>query len=320
MRIVFMGTPDFALYSLRALCEAGEQVVGVVTQPDKPRGRGYVLTPPPVKVYAEEQGIPVYQPTTLRDGSFDETLRQLDPELIIVVAYGKILPPSVLDYPRLGCINVHGSLLPLLRGAAPMQRAIMEGHPTTGITTMYMAEGLDTGDMLLREEIVIEDNDNFEAVHDKLAACGARVLLRTVNALQDGTLTAQKQDDTLATYAAKIEKSDCLIDFTADAKTVHDRIRGLSPMPLAFTHTPDGKLLKVSSACLSQPVSAGKVAKPGTVISLDDGIEVACGQGSVRLLTVIPEGKKSMSAKDFINGRKVAVGDILHEDRSKTIY
>lgn len=311
MRIVFMGTPDFALCSLRALCEAGEDVVGVVTQPDKPRGRGYVLTPPPVKVYATERGIPVYQPTTLRDGAFDETLKELNPDLVIVVAYGKILPRSVLEYPSLGCINVHGSLLPALRGAAPMQRAIMDGHAVTGITTMYMAEGLDTGDMLLREEVAIEENDNFESVHDKLAVCGARVLLRTVDALRNGTLVAEPQDDALATYAAKIEKSDCLIDFSADARTVHDRIRGLSPIPLAFTHTPDGKLLKVPAACVAQPASVGSLAAPGTVISLAGGIEVACGQGSVRLLTVVPEGKKSMDAKDFINGRKVSAGDVL---------
>ncbi len=309
MRIVFMGTPDFALYSLRALCEAGEQVVGVVTQPDKPRGRGYVLTPPPVKVYAEERGIPVYQPSTLKNGAFDETLAELAPELIVVVAYGKILPKSVLSFPAHGCINVHGSLLPALRGAAPMQRAIMEGHSVTGITTMYMAEGLDTGDMLLREEVVIEENDNFEAVHDKLAVCGARVLLDTVRALRAGTLVATPQDDAQATYAAKIEKEDCLIDFSADAKTVHDRIRGLSPIPLAFTHTPDGKLLKVSAAAVAQFPAAEPSAAPGTVLSLASGIEVACGRGSVRLLTVIPEGKKSMDAKDFINGRKIAVGD-----------
>ncbi len=311
MRIVFMGTPDFALVSLCALVEAGEHVVGVVTQPDKPRGRGYVLTPPPVKVYAEERGIPVYQPATLKNGAFDETLAALNPDLIIVVAYGKLLPRSVLEYPRQGCINVHGSLLPAYRGAAPMQRAIMEGQAVTGITTMYMAEGLDTGDMLLCEEVAIQEDDNFESVHDKLAACGARVLLRTVDALRAGTLTAIPQDGARATYAAKIEKEDCLIDFTADARTVHNLIRGLSPIPLAFTHTPDGKLLKVPAAAVARPPEAGALASPGTVLSLAGGIEIACGRGSVRLLTVTPEGKKSMPAKDFINGRKIAVGDVL---------
>ena len=311
MRIVFMGTPDFALYSLKALVESGEEVIGVVTQPDKPRGRGYVLTPPPVKVYALEQNIPVYQPQTLKNGAFDETLRELDPELIVVVAYGKLLPKSVLDYPKYGCINVHGSLLPALRGAAPMQRAIMEGHPVTGITTMYMAEGLDTGDMLLRSEVAIEEDDNFETVHDKLGVVGAKTLVDTVNALKAGTLTPIPQDDSLSTYAAKIEKTDCLIDFTADAHTVHNRIRGLSPMPLAFTHTPDGKLLKVPAAIRGGAPEAGSLATPGTVLSLDRGIEVACGTGSVIFTVVIPEGKGRMNAADYIRGRKVSVGDVL---------
>ncbi len=311
MRIVFMGTPDFALFSLKALVEAGEEVVGVVTQPDKPRGRGYVLTPPPVKVYALEQNIPVYQPQTLRNGAFDETLAELAPELIVVVAYGKLLPKSVLDYPKHGCINVHGSLLPALRGAAPMQRAIMEGYPVTGITTMYMAEGLDTGDMLLKAEVAIEEDDNFETIHDKLGIVGAKTLVDTVNALKAGTLVAIPQDDSLSTYAAKIEKSDCLIDFTADAHTVHNRIRGLSPMPLAFTHTPDGKLLKVPAALRGQSPDAGALAAPGTVLSLDRGIEVACGRGSVIFTVVTPEGKGRMNAADYIRGRKVALGDVL---------
>ena len=311
MRIVFMGTPEFALYSLKALVEAGEEVVGVVTQPDKPRGRGYVLTPPPVKVYATERGIPVYQPETLRNGAFDETLGMLDPELIVVVAYGKLLPKSVLEYPKHGCVNVHGSLLPALRGAAPMQRAIMDGHPVTGITTMYMAEGLDTGDMLLKDELVIEEDDNFETIHDKLAACGAGTLLRTVEALKAGTLTAEPQDSSKATYAAKIEKADCLIDFSADAHTVHNRIRGLSPIPLAFTRTPDGKLLKVPGARRGQSPDAGSLAAPGTILSLGEGIEVACGAGSVILTVVTPEGKGRMPAADYIRGRKVNVGDRL---------
>ena len=311
MRIVFMGTPDFALFSLKALVEAGEDVVGVVTQPDKPRGRGYVLTPSPVKVYATEQNIPVYQPTTLKNGTFDDTLAELNPDLIVVVAYGKILPKSVLDFPAYGCINVHGSLLPALRGAAPMQRAIMEGHPVTGVTTMYMAEGLDTGDMLLKSEVVIEEDDNFESIHDKLGVCGAATLIDTVKALKAGTLVATPQDDAQSTYAAKIEKSDCLIDFTADAHTVHNRIRGLSPMPLAFTHTPDGKLLKVPAAKRGQSPEAGNIAAPGTVLSLDGGIEVACGLGSVIFTVVTPEGKSRMNAADYIRGRKVNVGDVL---------
>ena len=311
MRIIFMGTPDFAVPSLRALCETGEDVVAVITQPDKPRGRGYVLTPTPVKAYALERGIPVYQPETLRGGAFDDTLRTLAPDLIIVVAYGKILPLSVLSCPPLGCINVHGSLLPALRGAAPMQRAIMDGHPVTGVTTMYMAEGLDTGDMLLREEIEILTDDNFETIHDKLAEVGARTLLTTLAALRDGTLVATPQDNGAATYAAKIEKEDRLLDFSRDAEAVHNLIRGLSPIPLAFTHTPDGKLLKVPAARVARPAADGSLAAPGTVLSLEGGIEVACGRGSVLLTTVTPEGKSRMSAADYVRGRKLSLGDIL---------
>lgn len=307
MRILFMGTPDFALFSLRALVEAGEDVVGVVTQPDKPKGRGYTLTPPPVKVYAEEKGLPVYQPKTLRDEAFAELLGQIDPEVIVVVAFGKILPANVLDYPKYGCVNVHGSLLPAYRGAAPMQRAIIDGCAETGITTMFMDVGLDTGDMLLKKSVAIDLHDTFETVHDKLGECGAELLLRTLALLEAGEIKPEKQDDALATYAQKIEKEDCLLDFSRTAKEVHDRIRGLSPIPLSFTHTPDGRLLKI----LSSEPTEGK-GRPGEVISLENGrITVACGEGAVALLSVLPEGKKRMSAADFINGRRISVGDIL---------
>ena len=310
MKILFMGTPDFALFSLRSLVEAGENIIGVVTQPDKPKGRGYTLTPPPVKVYALEKNIPVYQPNTLRGEEFANLLSELDPDLIIVVAYGKILPANVLDYPKYGCINVHGSLLPAYRGAAPMQRAIMEGQPETGITTMMMDVGLDTGDMLLVGKVTIEEDDNFETIHDKLGECGAETLLKTLDELRAGTLTRIKQDDSLATYAAKIEKSDCLIDFTKSANEVHNQIRGLSPIPLAFTYTPDGKMLKVPTTEVAK--REGTLAPCGTVLSLAGGkIEVACGTGSINILAVLPEGKKRMAAADFINGRKIAVGDLL---------
>ena len=316
MRILFMGTPDFALFYLRALVESGENVIGVVTQPDKPKGRGYTLTPPPVKVYAMEKGLPVYQPNTLRGDDFAALLASLDPELIVVVAYGKLLPANVLEYPKYGCINVHGSLLPEYRGAAPMQRAIIDGKKETGVTTMMMDVGLDTGDMLLTGKITVEPNDNFENVHDKLGACGAEVLLRTLAELRAGTLKRIPQDDSLATHAAKIEKSDCVIDFARSAQQVHNQIRGLFPVPLAFTHTPDGKMLKVavSEVCKTE----GVFAPAGTVLSLAGGkIEVACGEGSVALLSVLPEGKKRMAAADFINGRKISVGDLLDLPRTE---
>lgn len=309
MRILFMGTPDFALFSLRALVEAGENVIGVITQPDKPKGRGYTLTPPPVKVYALEQNLPVLQPNTLRGEEFAATLEKLDPELIIVVAYGKILPANVLEYPKYGCVNVHGSLLPEYRGAAPMQRAIIDGKKETGITTQMMDAGIDTGDILLTEKVEITPTDNFETVHDKLGACGASVLLRTIAALRAGTLVRTPQSSDRATYAAKIEKTDCVINFSKPAAAVHDQIRGLSPIPLAFTHTPDGKMLKVIA---SEVANTSDTALPGTVLSFADGkITVACAPGAVSLLSVLPEGKKRMSAADFINGRKVNIGDVF---------
>lgn len=305
-----MGTPDFALFSLKALCEKGYDVVGVVTQTDKPKGRGYVLTPPPVKVYAIEQGIPVYQPTSLKTEEFASLLSEIDPELIAVVAYGKILPKNVLDYPKYGCVNVHGSLLPKYRGASPMQSAIINGDKVTGITTMFMAEGLDTGDMLLKAECEIAENDNFEDIHDRLGLLGAELLCKTVDGLEAGNITPIPQDHSLATHTAKILKEDCEIDFSKDCDTVHDLIRGLSPIPLSFTHTPDGKLLKVVKSEICERESEN--AECGKVLSLDNGrIRVACARGSVNILTVLPEGKGRMSAADFIRGRKINIGDIL---------
>ncbi len=309
MKILFMGTPDFAVPPLRALIESGEEIVGVVTQPDKPKGRSYVLTPPPVKVFATEKGLPVYQPKTLRDEEFATCLKSLDPDMIVVVAFGKILPKNVLDYPKYGCINVHGSLLPAYRGAAPMQRAIIEGEKVTGITTMYMDVGLDTGDMLLKAEYEIGESDNFETVHDALSELGANTLIETVEQIKSGTAVRIKQDDALATYAAKIEKEDCLLDFSKDASSIHNLIRGLSPIPLAFTHTPDGKLLKVTA---SRVISAeGSHEECGKVLSLDGEIAIACGKGTLALTGVLPEGKGKMNAADFIRGRKIAIGDIL---------
>lgn len=305
-----MGTPDFALFSLKALYESGEDIAAVITQPDKPTGRGYVLTPPPVKRWALEKNIPVYQPKTLRDEEFASLLASIDPELIVVVAFGKILPENVLKYPKHGCINVHGSLLPEYRGAAPMQRAIIDGKKITGVTTMYMDVGLDTGDMLHKTEVDILPDDNFEDIHDRLGEIGADTLLKTVEAIKSGTLSPEKQDDSLANYAAKIEKSDCLINFSKDANTVHNLIRGLSPIPLSFTHTPDGKLLKIVKSEVADPDCENKV-EAGTVIEAEDAITVACGKGKINLLTVVPEGKKRMSSSDFIRGRKIKVGDIL---------
>lgn len=309
IKILFMGTPDFANFSLKALVEGGKNVVGVVTQPDKPQGRGYTLTPPPVKRYAEEKGIAVYQPKTLRGEEFAALLDLIAPDMIIVAAYGKILPENVINYPKYGCINVHGSYLPYYRGAAPMQRAIIDGNDYTGVTIMKMDVGLDTGDMISRVKIAIEPDDNFESIHDKLGESGAQLLLSTIDDIVNGTAVYEKQDDALANYAAKIEKADCVIDFSKSAKEVCDLVRGLSPIPLALTRTPNGKLIKVIEAKLTE--NSTKKAF-GTVVGTDNGIEVACGDGKTVLITrVLPEGRSKMDAAAFVRGRGVAEGDIL---------
>ena len=312
MRILFMGTPDFALFSLRALVESGEELVGVVTQPDKPKGRGKSMSSPPVKIYAESVGIPVYQPTTMKDGAFLETLRALDPELIVVTAYGKILPSYLLDYPKYGCLNVHGSLLPLYRGAAPMQRVLMEGRRETGVTIMYMDVGLDTGDMMLKRVLPIGENDNFEDVHDGLGVLGAEALLEAVALLKSGNAPREKQNDALSTYAAKITKEDCCLDLSRPAEELHNTVRGLSPIPVAFFYLGDGKMLKVLE---TRKGSVNSDKAPGTVLALSDrgnaGILIACGSGSLLLTRVVPEGKKPMDAIAFANGRGLKVGDRL---------
>ncbi|MBO7303065.1 MAG: methionyl-tRNA formyltransferase [Clostridia bacterium] len=313
MKILFMGTPDFALFSLKSLVEYSKDsdisICGVITQPDKPKGRGYALLPPPVKSFALEAGLDVYQPETLKDEAFSELLSTLSPDLIVVVAYGKILPKNVIDFPKYGCINVHGSLLPEYRGAAPMQRAIIDGKDETGITIMYMAEGLDTGDMLLRRSLPIKENDNFENIHDGLGILGAEMLTEIIPMLRDGSAVRIPQDDALSSYAKKISKDDCVVDFSKDAKTVHNQIRGLSPVPLSFTHTANGKILKLISSRISD--SKAEHAIIGEVLSLDGAIEISCATGSIYIDKVLPEGKARMSAADFIRGRNISVGDIL---------
>ncbi len=309
MKILFMGTPDFAATALEAVYKTGETVVGVVTQPDKPKGRGYTLTPPPVKVKAEELGLNVYQPEKVRTEEFSSLLSELDPDLILVVAYGKILPKNVLDHPKYGCINAHASLLPKYRGAAPIQRAVMDGETVTGVTAMYMDEGLDTGDMILKKYVEITDGDNFETVHDKLAVAGAEALTDVIAMIKSGTVTRTPQPDG-ATYASKIENADCRLDFSLDAVTVHNIIRGLSPIPLSFTHTPDGKLLKVISSEVADAETA--MGNIGEVTDVSGGkIRVSCGKGDIYILGAQPEGKRRMSAADLINGRRISKGDIL---------
>ncbi len=308
VKILFMGTPDFAVSSLRALYESGEYDIEVVTQPDKPKGRGYALTPPEVKVYALQKGLNVYQPTTLKDGSFDELLGKIAPDMIVVAAYGKILPKSVIDYPKYGCINVHGSLLPEYRGAAPIQRAIIDGKKESGITIMYMNEGLDTGDMLAKTVIRIDEDDNFETLFDKLSQAGAELLLQTVPKIISGDIEPQKQDDSLSTYAKKIEKADCAVNLALPAKKVHDLIRGLSPFPLAFGMR-KGSPIKLISSKMSDMTST---LPAGSIVSLDEGITLVCGDGHCITLTeLLPAGKKRMSALDYLRGNRLEAGQIF---------
>ena len=310
MKILFMGTPDFARSILEKLHKDGENIVAVVTQPDKPQGRKMILTPPPVKQYAMDNGLPVYQPVTLKDGAFAEELSLIDPDLIIVAAYGKILPAYILDYPKHGCINAHASLLPRWRGAAPIQRAIMAGDTLTGVTAMYMAQGLDTGDMILTVEVPITEGDDFGTLHDKLAVAGGKAMTQTIEMLRSGTVIRQMQNDADATYAAKIENPDCVIDFGKSVTEVHNQVRGLSPVPLALTWMPDGKRLKIIAA---QKEVCTVTAAPGTVIAIDRGtLDIACGDGILHVTHLQPEGKGRMAAADFLRGRKISVGDVLH--------
>lgn len=310
MRILFMGTPDFARSILEKLHKDGENIVAVVTQPDKPWGRKQILTPPPVKQYALENGLPVYQPVTLKDGAFAEELSLIDPDLIIVAAYGKILPTYVLDYPKYGCINAHASILPRWRGAAPIQRAIMAGDRLSGVTAMYMAQGLDTGDMILTVEVPITDEDDFGTLHDKLAVAGGEAMTQTIAKLRAGTVIREVQNDADATYAAKIENPDCVMDFTKSVTEVHNQVRGLSPVPLALTWMPDGKRLKIIAA---QWEICTVTAAPGTVVAIDRGtLDIACADGILHVTHLQPEGKGRMAAADFLRGRKLSVGDVLH--------
>ncbi len=308
MKILYMGTPDFAASILEKICETDNEIVGVLTQPDKPRGRGYELSQSPVKKLALEKGIAVYQPETLKDEAFLPELEKLAPELIIVAAYGKILPKYVLDFPSHGCINVHGSLLPKYRGAAPIQRSIIDGEKKTGITIMKMAEGLDTGDMMIKGEVDILENDNFEDIHDKLALCAGDLIVEAIKLISEGKDTYEVQDDTLATYAEKITKDDCLIDFNMSSEQVHNRIRGLSPIPLAYGML-DSKIIKFLSSQIIDKDTVYDDDEVGTIISTDSSvITVACKYGSVGITGVLPEGKKRMSSAEFIRGKQDLTG------------
>lgn len=306
MNIVFMGTPEFAVPCLQKILDAGYPVTGVFTQPDKPKGRGYKLVPPPVKALALEKGLPVFQPTTLKSDEVFETLKGCNPDLIVVVAYGKILPKRVLELPQYGCINVHASLLPKYRGAGPIQWAVLNGETETGVTTMYMAEGLDTGDMLEQTRTPIGENETADELYTRLSHIGADTLLTTLRKLENDSLLRTPQDDALSCYAPMLDKSLCPIDFTKDAREIHNQIRGLSSWPAATT-TYKGKRLKVYESRL-----VNLSGTPGTVLDSKKFI-VACGKGAVQLTSVQYEGGKRMPADAFLRGKPAEKGEKLGE-------
>lgn len=326
MKILFMGTPDFASGCLRRLIEDGREVAAVITQPDKAMGRGMSKGYSDVKKCALEFEKPVFQPETLKDGAIKELLSDINPDIIVVVAYGKILPEYVLNFPKYGCVNVHASLLPAYRGAAPIQRAVINGDKVTGVTTMLMDKGLDTGDMLLCESYEIGENKNVGEVFDELSNIGAELLLKTLDGLEKGTLVPVKQDSSRATYAEKITAEECAIDFGKSVIEVHNRIRGLYPFPGAFCYH-NGKLLKLcesrrfdegsvaNSDKLKADFEAHKDACPGEIVSASkDGVYVKCADGFLRLTELKPEGKGKMRDVDLVNGRKISVGDVLKSD------
>lgn len=308
MRVVFMGTPDFAVETLEAIIKEGHEVAGVVTQPDKPKGRGKNMQFTPVKEIAAARGIPVYQPVRVKEPEFIEELNKMNPEVIVVVAFGQILPKEILDMPKYGCVNVHASLLPKYRGAAPIQWAVIDGEKESGVTTMLMEEGLDTGDMLRKTVVPLEKDETGGSLHDKLAAQGAKLLIETLKELQAGTATRTKQDDALSNYAKMLDKHLGQIDFTKPAEEIERLIRGLNPWPSAFTGI-DGKILKIWSATVINREAEGKF---GEVVEVNqDSILVKTGNGLLQLDEVQLEGKKRMETDAFLRGYPVEVGTIL---------
>ena len=306
MLILFMGTPDIAAECLKALYAAGHEICGVYTRRDKPVGRKQVLTAPPVKEVALEHGTPVFQPRTLRDGSEDENIRTLAPELIVVVAYGCILPASVLSIPKHGCINLHVSLLPKYRGSAPVQWSVLNGDPETGVSIMQMDEGLDTGDVLRCEKIAIDPEETSGELFDRVTAVGAQVLCQTIPAIEQGRLKPVVQDHEHATLAPMLSKEMAEFHLTDTAEHIHNWVRGMNPWPGAWFVTSGGKKLKVNQCRVA--ASAGEA--PGTVLATKP-LTVACGEGAVQLLQVVPEGKKPMEGTAFAAGLRLKTGDLL---------
>jgi len=306
MNLVFAGTPEFAVPTLKALLDAGHTVLAVYTQPDRPAGRGRKVAQSPVKTFALEHGLPVHQPTSLKTGEEAGKLRALKPEAMIVIAYGLILPVSILNIPKYGCINVHASLLPRWRGAAPIQRAIEAGDAQTGVTIMQMNEGLDTGAMLAAAETPISENDTSASLHDRLGELGAQLLVETLARLQRRELQPQPQDNPRATYAAKLKKEEARLDWNSDARVLARRIRAFNPWPVAYT-TLDGQTLRLWMAHAEKNNAVRSV--PGAVLSASaDGLRVQCAPGALRITQLQLEGGKILDARAFLNGRPLAPG------------
>lgn len=321
LRIVFMGTPEFAVPSLQALLDAGFDVVGVFTQPDRPRGRGYKVTHSPVKQAALAAGLHVFQPLRLRDEEALAALRSLQPDVIVVVAFGQLLPPTVLQLPPLGCVNVHASLLPKYRGAAPIQAAIAAGETVTGVTTMYMDEGMDTGDIILQRKVPIEPADDAGTLHDKLSRAGAELLVETLRRIEAGDAPRWPQDDALATYAPKVEREHAAVDWRKPAEELFNHVRAYRPWPGAYT-VHRGRMLKVLDVVPLQEETAGERAPrgadggpaPGQVVAVtNDGFVVQTGAGQLLVRRVQPPNAQAMSGRDYVNGYRLSVGERLGE-------
>lgn len=310
MKIVFMGTPDYAVSTLEKLIEKGHEVSAVFAQPDKPVGRKHILTPPPVKVCAQKHNIPVYQPNTLKDGTAFNILKEISPDAIVVVAYGKILPKEILEIAPLGCINGHASLLPKYRGSAPIQWAIIKGEKVTGITTMLMDEGIDTGDILEQVEVCIGETETAEELFDRLADISANLMVSTLEKLKNGQLTPKKQPEENASYAPIIKKEMALIDFNKTAEEIYNAVRGFYSWPVAYFFLKNKRVKIISCA------KGEKTDKPaGTVIDTKNGLTVACKNGtSIKLLTVQPEGSKAMTSKQMLCGNQVDLGFVIGEN------
>lgn len=311
LKVLFMGTPDFAVPTLEALCNSEYDVIEVVTQPDKPKGRGKSVQMTPVKECALKYDIPVYQPVRLRNEESVAHLAELDIDFMVVVAFGQILPKSVLDMPRYGCINVHSSLLPAYRGAAPMQWTIINGETKTGVTTMYMDEGIDTGDILLQEETPIYDDETGGSLHDRLADMGANLLIKTLKGIEDNTITRIKQDDSKSNYVGMLNKSHGKMDFTKSAIELERLVRGLNPWPSAYT-TLNGKMFKIWEAKAIEDNSQYEGIKEGTIVKINKySLVVKTGKGLLELFQVQLEGKKRMIVEDFLRGYNVEEGTVL---------